>query len=311
MTIMNLNALPFSLRQLQYALAVADSLHFGRAAERCAVAQPSLSAQLAALEEALGLPLFERGAGGVKVTPGGARLLARMRETLVAADELAREASTLRDPLAGQLRLGIIPTLAPYLLPFLAPALREAFPALQPIWNEEHTNTLVARLRSGELEGAFLAREADLGDLDTCTIGMDPFMLCVPKGHRLARSTTALRVERVEGEALLLLEDGHCLREQALAACSRAGLREREYRATSLSTLVQMVAGGAGLTLLPRLAAATEAARADVVLRPLAKPGPFRTLALAWRPGCYAATALRRVGEAAARAYRAQVASGM
>ncbi len=301
---MDATPLPFTLRQMQYALAVAETRNFRRAADLCAVAQPSLSSQLAALESALGVPIFERGRGGVRVTPPGQALLVRMERMLAEGRELAQEAQTFLDPFAGALRLGIIPTLAPYVLPFLVPALREAFPRLLPFWTESHTDTLVAALQKSELDGAILALEADLGDLEHLVLGKDPFRVCLPATHRLARRRQALREEELEGERLLLLEDGHCLRGQALAACGRAHLEELGYRATSLPTLVQMVASGAGLTLLPRLAVATEAARASVVIRPLAEPVPFRTLVLVWRRGSFAEGALRRLGSVAAKAFR-------
>lgn len=302
---MNLAPPPFTLRQIQYALAVAETLNFRRAASLCAVAQPSLSSQLGALEEALGVLLFERGQGGVRVTPAGEVLLFRMKRMLAESEDLQREARSFQDPFAGKLRLGIIPTIAPYLLPGLVPALKEAFPKLLPLWTEERTDTLVRALQRGELEGAILALEADLGDLEVQKLGRDPFLVCIPMDHHLAQRKKAIRVEELEGEHLLLLEDGHCLRDQALAACGKAKLEELGYRATSLPTLVQMVSSGAGLTLLPRLAAATETARAAVVVRPLAAPAPFRTLALVWRKGTFAHGILPRVGTVAAAAFRA------
>ncbi len=301
---MDTTPLPFTLRQMQYALAVAETRNFRRAADLCAVAQPSLSSQLAALEHSLGVTLFERGKGGVRVTPPGQVLLARMERILAEARELGQEAHTFLDPFAGSLRLGIIPTLAPYVLPFLVPALREAFPRLLPLWTEAHTDTLVAALQKSKLDGAILALEADLGDLEHLVLGRDPFRVCLPVNHPLAKRKQALREKELEGERLLLLEDGHCLRGQALAACGRARIEELGYRATSLPTLVQMVASGAGITLLPRLAVATEAARASVVMRPLAEPVPFRTLALVWRRGTFAEGALRRLGPVAAKAFR-------
>lgn len=301
---MDSTPLPFTLRQMQYALAVAETLNFRKAAELCAVAQPSLSAQLAALEEALGVPLFERGRGGVRVTPPGRALLERMGRMLRDGADLAREARTFLDPLAGPLRLGILPTLAPYVLPFLAPALRSAFPRLEPLWVEAPTAVLVAGLQDGGLQGALLAREAELGDLETFPLGRDPFQVCLPAEHRLARRRRPLRIDDLEGERLLLLDDGHCLRHQALAACGRTRVDELGFRATSLATLVHMVASGLGVTLLPRLAVATEAGRALVALRPLAPPVPFRTLALAWRPGSYVGRSLRQVGHVVAAAFR-------
>ncbi len=294
---MDARSLPFTLRQLQYALAVAETRNFRRAAERCAVAQPSLSAQLAALEAALGARLFERGRGGVLPTPAGEALLGRMRALLAGARDLAQQASTFRDPLAGPLRLGVIPTLGPYLLPALAPRLKRGFPGLQPLWREAQTSTLVAALGRGELEAAILAREAELGDLEMAELGWDPFLLCLPKGHPLARRRGAIPLGELDRQPLLLLEDGHCLRDQALAACGRDRPEDLGYRATSLATLVQLVAGGAGLTLLPRLAVDVETPRAAVLLRPLAAPAPGRTLVLAWRRGSYADGALRRLAQ--------------
>ncbi|MDP2877096.1 MAG: hydrogen peroxide-inducible genes activator [Holophaga sp.] len=293
----------FTLRQLQYALAVAETLNFRRAAERCAVAQPSLSAQVAALENALGVLLFERGHGGVTITPAGAKLLARARQIVAAATELTLEATTFQDPFSGSIRLGVIPTLAPYVLPFLAPAMKAAFPRLMPNWIEDRTDALVAALQRGELEGAILALEANLGELETAILGQDPFLVCLSAFHRLAKGTSPLHVEKLKGEHLLLLEDGHCLRDQALTACKSAHLEELSYRTTSLPTLVQMVASGVGITLLPRLAIATETSRAAVSLRTIAPPTPFRTLALVWRRGSYADPLLRKLGEVAASAF--------
>ena len=289
--------LPLTLRQLQYVLAVADTRHFRRAAERCAVAQPALSTQIAALEEALGVRLFERGRGGVVITPAGEALVASARTIVQAAEALVQEARHHQDPLAGTLRLGIIPTLAPYLLPELVPRLRQAWPALVPRWLEERTAVLVRSLHEGLLDVALLALEADLEGLETLALVQDPFFLVLPESHPLAREAGPVALERLEGERILLLEDGHCLRNQALAACGGARVEELGYRATSLPTLVQMVAGGQGLTLLPKLALATETSRAAVAVRALAAPPPFRTLAMAWRPGSYLQAVTPALGE--------------
>lgn len=293
---MSFAPLPFTLRQLQYALAVAGTRNFRRAADQCAVAQPSLSAQLAALEASLGVPIFERGRGGVRPTPAGEALLARMRRLVADGAALEREARAFQDPLAGTLRLGVIPTLAPYLLPLAAPILQAAFPRLKLLWTEARTADIAAALEEGALEGGLLALEADLDGLETLPLGRDPFLVCLPRGHRLARGRGPLAIGDLEGECLLLLEDGHCLRHQALAACGRTKVEELGFRATSLPTLVQMVGGGAGITLLPRLSTALEAPRAPVVLRALKPPVPFRTLGLAWRRGSYAEGALRALG---------------
>jgi LysR family hydrogen peroxide-inducible transcriptional activator len=297
---MNLATPPFTLRQIQYALAVAEVRNFRRAAELCAVAQPSLSSQLAALEEALGVVLFERGRGGVRTTPAGKLLLARMRQMLRESDDLVREARGFQDPFAGSLRLGVIPTIAPYLLPQLVPALKKAFPKLTPLWTEDRTQPLVAALERGELEGGILALEADLGTLEVQALGRDPFVACLPPHHPLTRRKgRTLRLDDLDGERLLLLEDGHCLRDQALAACGRAKVEELGFRTTSLPTLVQMVSSGAGITLLPRLSVPTETARAAVVLRSLAAPVPFRTLALVWRRGSFAQAGMPRIAAVA------------
>lgn len=300
---MDPSPLPFTLRQLQYALAVRETRNFRRAAERCAVAQPSLSAQIAALEDALGVVLFERGRGGVRTTPPGEALLARMERLVAEGADLSRQARALSDPLSGTLRLGIIPTLAPYALPFLAPALQADFPGLRPLWTEARTPEIVAGLERGELDAAFLAREADLGALVASPLCRDAFSACLPLAHPLARGRGPIALEALEGERLLLLEEGHCLRDQALAACSRTRVDELGFRATSLPTLVQMVGSGLGVTLLPALAVPTEGARAPVAIRPLKAPVPFRTLALAWRSGSYAEAAFRRLAKAAARAF--------
>jgi LysR family hydrogen peroxide-inducible transcriptional activator len=290
-----ISQLPLTLRQLQYVVAVAETRNFRRAAEACAVVQPSLSAQIAALEDALGVRIFNRDRRGVLLTPAGELVLARARRVLLEAEELAREAQRAQDPLGGSLRLGVIPTLAPYLLPEVSSILRRAFPSLEPMWREERTAVLVQALQEGRMEGALLALEADLEDLETATLGKDPFMLVLPRDHALARGRSPVSMKDLEGEHLLLLDDGHCLRDQALDACRNARVEELGFRATSLPTLVQMVASGAGITLLPRLAVATETSRAPVFVRPIAAPVPYRTLALAWRKGCHLDKPLRKL----------------
>jgi LysR family transcriptional regulator, hydrogen peroxide-inducible genes activator len=289
---------PFTLRQLQYAAAVADARSFRRAAERCAVSQPSLSAQVAELERGLGVRLFERDRRRVLVTPAGEALLARVRALLVGADDLAAAAAALGDPLAGTLRIGVLPTVGPYLLPDAAPALSRAFPRLSVRWTEDRTDALVRQVGEGALDAAIVAREAELGGLVELTLGEDPFVLAAPPDHALARGAGPLDASALRGAPVLLLDDGHCLRDQALAVCSAARANELGYRATSLSTLVQMVAGGAGVTLLPRLAVRAERERARLRVRALAAPSPSRTLVLAHRRGAAAAEALERIAEA-------------
>lgn len=298
--------LPFSLRQLQYAVAIADSGSFRRAAELCHVAQPSLSAQIAILEEALGVVLFERGRAGARTTTAGEAVLARARILLRDAADLGEEARRASDTLAGTLRIGVIPTVAPYLLPVIARALRAELPSLAARWREDKTEVLVRALREGSLDAAVLAAEAELGELATLFLASDPFVLALPPDHPLAQRPGPVATAALADSTVLLLDEGHCLRAQSLPFCARGGLRESEFRATSLPTLVQMVAAGAGVTLLPRSSLATEARRSDVALRALID-APSRTLVLAWRRGSVVAGAMRRLGEVIAPAARALV----
>lgn len=296
---------PFTLRQLQYVVAVAEARSFRGAAEVCHVAQPSLSAQIAQVEEALGVVLFERDKRHVALTAAGEALLTRIRPLLLGADELLTSALTLSDPLAGALRLGVIPTLGPYFLPDVAPLLRGEFPRLTFVWVEEKTSLLVERLGAGQLDGAVVALEAEIGDLPHVVLGKDPFLFAAAKTHPLASGKRALRAEELAGERVLLLDDGHCFREQALSFCARVGVEEADYRATSLATLVQMVAGGAGVTLLPKLASGVENRTGALCLRKFAGEAPSRTLALVFRRGAAREVTLRQVGRSMARVYAA------
>jgi LysR family transcriptional regulator, hydrogen peroxide-inducible genes activator len=274
---------PFTLRQLQYVIAVADELSFRRAAERCSVSQPTLSAQLAQLEDALGVRLFERDQRRVLPTEAGRGIVDRARRLLVEADDLLDAGKRAGDPLAGTLRIGVIPTVSPYLLPAIAPALRAKFPRLVIAWREDRTAGLMAALDAGELDAALVALEADVGDVEREIVATDAFVLAARPEHALVRKKAPLQASELRGTEVLLLDDGHCFRTQALEVCATAHAREGEFRATSLATLVQMVAGGVGVTLLPALSVATEAPRAGLVVRPFAQPQPHRTIALVWR----------------------------
>jgi LysR family hydrogen peroxide-inducible transcriptional activator len=294
---------PFSLRQLQYAVAVADTLSFSKAAERCHVSQPSLSAQLAQLEEALGVRLFERDRRHVLMTTPGRELVERARRVIVDADDVVEVAKRAGDPLAGTLRIGVIPTVSPYLLPSVAPALRKHYPRLTVLWVEDKTDVLVRKLDEGTLDAALLALEADVGDVDREVVARDPFVLVTPSRHPLGAKAAPAKPNELRHASVLLLDDGHCFRDQALAICSRAKADELEFRATSLSTLAQMVASGAGVTLLPSLAVPMEAKRADLHVRPFARPEPGRTIALVWRKSSPLATALRQMATTIRYAY--------
>lgn len=296
---MSLGPHPFTLRQLQYAVAVADSLSFRKAAERCRVSQPSLSAQLAQLEASIGVRLFERDRRRVLVTAAGRALIERARLILRETDDLVELARHSGDPLSGTLRIGVIPTISSYLLPRLTTALRKAYPRLTVLWVEDKTEVLLRSLEGGTLDAALLALEADLGDVEREILGADPFVLATPVGHPLGAKASPAKSSELKGASVLLLDDGHCFREQALAFCTGAKAHELEFRATSLSTLAQMVAGGAGVTLLPELAVATEAKRAELSIRPFAAPAPKRTLALVWRRRSPLGPALRRLATTA------------
>jgi LysR family transcriptional regulator, hydrogen peroxide-inducible genes activator len=286
---------PFTLRQLQYAAAVSELRSFRRAAERCHVSQPSLSAQVIQLEEQLGVRLFERASRKVLVTSAGEAVLARLRRLLLEADDLAESVRQLGDPLAGTLRLGVIPTVSPYLLPEVVPELRARHPALSAVWIEDKTDNLVEALREGRIDGALLALEAPLGEVEREVVCEDPFVLAAPPGHPLVQGAGPATPQELRGAGFLLLDDGHCLRDQALAYCATSRARELDFRATSLATLAQMVAGGAGVTLLPRIALPVENRHSELAIRKLASPEPHRTLALVWRPRSPLGPALRRL----------------
>jgi LysR family transcriptional regulator, hydrogen peroxide-inducible genes activator len=300
---MNTAPHPFTLRQLQYAVAVADCLSFRKAAERCHVSQPSLSAQLAQLESVLGVRLFERDRRRVLITAAARDILERARIILRESDDLVEVGQRSRDPLSGTLRVGVIPTISPYLLPSLTTRVRSTFPHLNLLWLEDKTEVLVRRLDSGELDAALLALEADIGDVEREIIGRDPFVLAASPSHPLGAKTSSAKASELHDERVLLLDDGHCFRAQAFAFCSAAKAHELEFRATSLSTLVQMVAGGAGVTLLPALAVETETRRAMLTIRHFAQPGPGRTLALVWRKRSPLGAALRELAATARTAY--------
>ncbi len=300
---MTFGAYAFTLRQLQYAVAVSETLSFRKAAALCHVSQPSLSAQLALMEDALGLPLFERDRQRVLITAAGAAMLERARQILREVDDLQQLARQSKDPLAGTLRIGVIPTMSPYLLPRISTAFRSQHPQLSVVWIEDKTETLVSHLAEGTLDAAVMALEAELGDLEHEVIGSDPFVLATPVGHPLGAKAFPAKPSELRDASTLLLDDGHCFRTQALAVCASAKAHELAFRATSLSTLVQMVADGAGVTLLPTMAVATETTRARICIRPFATPGPKRTVALVWRKRSPLAPSLRKLAATARSVY--------
>lgn len=275
-----------TLRQLEYLVAVVDLRHFGRAAEKCHVTQSTLSAGLRDLEALLRVTLVERTKRRVMATPLGERIAERARAVLAGAAGIAEAALGGMDPLSGPFRLGVIPTIGPFVLPQTLKGLRRAYPGLQLFLREEQTARALEQLRQGDLDAVLMALPYDLGDgLGVMTLGADPFWLAMAKGHPLAadkRKTVA--ASDVDPSEMLLLEDGHCLRDHALSACHLNRAAGGAFQATSLYTLVEMVANGLGVTFLPEIAlAAGLAKRPDVVVKPLAKDSPARHLGLVWR----------------------------
>lgn len=270
-----------TLQELRYLVALADHGHFGRAAEACHITQPTLSAQLKKLEDYLGVVLFERTSKALKLTPAGAPLLAKAREIVAAADALIAMAHGQGKPMSGPLHLGVIPTLGPYLLPWLLPLLKKSFPEARLILHEDLTDALIERLKSHRVDAALLALPIPEDDLNTQPLFDEPFFLACPKNHKLAKAKT-IDPAALSAEPMLLLTDGHCLREQTLAVCGQAAAANEaaDFRATSLETIRQMVAAGMGCTLLPALAVGK--ASETIAIRSI-EGDAFRRIGLVWR----------------------------
>lgn len=290
------------LKDLRYLVAVADTRHFGRAAARCFVSQPTLSSQLRKLEESLGVQLIERRPRRVALTDAGEEIAQRAREMLQTAEAIVTVSQTRRDPLAGQLRVALLPTIGPYLLPHVALRLRKALPRLELMLYEYRTEALLEHLHSGDIDMGILALPVHDEALMTRELYEEPFVLAMPESHRLA-GRAHVKIEDLNDETLLLLEDGHCLRDQALAVCARSSAHEKQdFRATSLETLRQMVAAGVGVTLLPALASrgAYGSAR-GMVTRPFSRPVPSRRIGAVWRKSSARSQAIEAVGDQIAR----------
>lgn len=273
-----------NLRDLRYLVALSELRHFGRAAAACHVSQPTLSTQIRKLEDELGVSLVERAPRQVMLTPVGADIAARARRVLADVEQMRETARRTRDPEAGSVRLGLFPTLGPYLLPHVVPRIRARFPRLELLLVEEKTEAVLSMLRDGKLDAAVLALPLHEDWLETEFLFEEPFVLAVPDGHPLA-SHRDLRLSELGDQHLMLLEEGHCLRDHALEVCSLAGAGEKEgFRATSLETLRQMVAAGVGVTLLPMLAVKPPVSASDNIrLLAFRDPPPSRRMALVWR----------------------------
>ncbi len=290
------------LKDLRYLAALAETRHFGQAAAACFVSQPTLSAQLRKLEHYLGVQLVERQPRRALLTEAGAAVAARARQIIATSDEIVRLARDWRDPLSGTLRLATLPTVGPYLLPQVMPRLRKALPRLELLLFEYQTGPMLERLRAGELDLGIIALPAPEAGFESLALYDEPFLLAVPEQHRLA-TRRQVQVSDLGEEALLLLEDGHCLRDQALAVCARSRVHEKQdFRATSLETLRQMVAAGAGVTLLPALACrGAYSAAAGMRVLNLVKPVPTRHIGAVWRPSSTRTAAIAACCEQLAR----------
>ena len=274
-----------NLRDLKYLVALAEHRHFGKAAAACFVSQPTLSTQIRKLEDELGVSLVERAPRKVMLTPAGHDAAARARVIVAEVEQMKEAARRSRDPEAGAVRLGIFPTLGPYLLPHVIPRIRERFPQLELLLVEEKSDVLLARLREGKLDAALLALPVLDDQLHTEFLFEEPFLLAVSAQHPLA-GRKRLDVQELSAQRLLLLEDGHCLRDQALEVCRLFGANEKsEFRATSLETLRQMVAADVGITLLPTLSVKPPVPRSDNIrlLDLIGDNPPSRRIAMAWR----------------------------
>jgi len=278
-----------TLRQLTFLLALAEHGSFSRAAEAAHVTQPTLSAGIKELETILGATLVERGARGAALTPAGEAAVSRARIVLTEAEDLVHVARAAGEPLSGPFRLGVIPTIAPFLLPKALPSLRKHYPKLELFLREDLTHRLVDALKDRRLDAALIALPYDAPGIETTGLLEDEFLFAASPDHPLAQAET-LSPEMLADEPLLLLEDGHCLRDHALAVCSASRPDTQDARsdfaATSLHTLVQMVKSGLGATLLPKLAIdAGLADRLDLAIRPFDPPVAGREIGMAWRKG--------------------------
>jgi LysR family hydrogen peroxide-inducible transcriptional activator len=285
-----------NLRDLRYFVALAETRHFGKAAERSFVSQPTLSAQIKKLETYLGVQLLERQPRKVTLTETGAKILPLARRIVQESDEIVSLARNEHDPLSGKLKVGLIPTIGPYLLPLVTRKLRKQLPRLKLMLYEHQTQPLLEKLRAGDIDLGILALPVPLDGLEARPLYEENFTLAVPTNNPLAKRAN-VRLDDLTGETLLLLEDGHCLRDQALDVCSRIDVKESEdYRATSLETLRQMVAAGLGITLLPELATRGPFGTGQgLTVKSFARPIPTRSVGAVWRKSTARTDAIKAV----------------
>jgi LysR family transcriptional regulator, hydrogen peroxide-inducible genes activator len=270
-----------NIRDLKYLLALSDYRHFGKAAAACFVSQPALSMQIKKLEEGLGIKLLERTNKSVLLTDIGIAIIERARHILCQVDEMYDAAKLAKDPYSGGLKIGIIPTLAPYLLPLIIPSLLKKFPKISFYFSEEQTALLIQKLKTGKLDAAFLALPVTELSFATSLLFEEEFLLAVPHTHPLTKRKTIRQNDLDKQKNVLLLEEGHCMRGQTLALCHKMNASETQnFRATSLETLRHMVAAGNGITLMPKLA---QQLNDGIFYIPFSPPKPVRSIGLCWR----------------------------
>jgi len=273
-----------NLRSLKYFVKLADLRHFSKAADACFVSQPTLSTQIKKLEEELGVQLVERSPRKIMLTPVGEEIAERARLILSDVDQIRAVARRAGDPADGNLRLGLFPTLAPYVLPHVIPTIRKRYPNLRLQLAEEKTEDILKMLQQGELDAALLALPVNVEGMNVEILFEEPFVLALPGGHPLGERSQ-ITLEDLNGSELLLLDEGHCLREHALEVCALAGAHERvDFHATSMETLRQMVAANVGITLMPILSVKPPIAKTgNVLIKRFAHPVPSRTIVMVWR----------------------------
>ncbi|MET0102862.1 MAG: hydrogen peroxide-inducible genes activator [Sedimenticola sp.] len=273
-----------TLKQIQYALAIEQTLHFKKAAEACAVSQSALSTALSEMEKQLGFQLFERNNKQVLVTPLGRQALQKARQIKLQMDDLARLGEAHKEPLATTMSLGIIPTISPFLLPVVLPPLQAEYPALQLQISEEQSHVLVEQVRNGDLDAAILALPFNCEGLLTFKFWAENFFWITTVDDDLALKPK-LENDELDPQRLMLLKEGHCLKDHALAVCHLSNISEHHLSATSLNTLVQLVANGMGTTLIPAMAVPQMVdSNPRIAKVPLAEPGPHREIAFVVRP---------------------------
>ena len=273
------------IRDLEYLLAIAEQKHFGRAAEACFVSQPTLSGQIQKLEQRLKLTLIERQTRNVMLTPAGEKLIKEARDVLTAATNFEEAAKALLDPLSGDLHIGLIPTLAPYLLPHIMPTLNSTLPKINFYLHENRTQDLLQQLDDGKLDILILPWLPEMERFERYNLFEEPLVMATSQQHSFT-AKAQVSFDDLQNQKILTLEDGHCLRDQAMGYCFSAGAEEdHSFRATSLETLRYMVASNMGITLLPKLATLNPLSNQDINYIPFAQPQPTREISLLCRRG--------------------------